>query len=123
MPVYVFRCEDTGELFEIRASISEYDPESVRSPFTGSDRVKRVIQSVTLHSSAITSTTPDAALGNLDAIGDENPRKLADTMRRLADESDQPTSGEFTDMVRSLEKGKRPSEIKAESQPKKSATD
>lgn len=110
MPVYVFRCEDTGQIFEIRASIRDYDPQAVRSPFTGSDRVQRVIQSVTLHSNSSVSQPSS----DLDAMGDQNPRQLANTMRRLADESGQPTSGEFNEVVRSLEKGKRPSELKAE---------
>ncbi|MEO0563147.1 MAG: zinc ribbon domain-containing protein [Chloroflexota bacterium] len=114
MPVYVFRCEDTDQLFEITASIRDYDPEAVRSPFTGSDRVQRVIQSVTLHA----SSSPSPTSTNLDALGDENPRQLANTMRRLADESGQSTSGEFNEVVRSLEKGKRPSELKAAKEPK-----
>ncbi|MEO1290334.1 MAG: zinc ribbon domain-containing protein [Chloroflexota bacterium] len=114
MPVYVFRCEDTDQLFEIRKSIRDYDPNAVRSPFTGSDRVQRVIQSVVLQSN---SGASQPSL-NLDAMGDENPRQLADTMRRLADESNQPTSGEFNEVVRSLEKGKRPSELKEAKIPK-----
>ncbi len=117
MPVYVFRCEDSGQLFEIRTSIRDYDQQAVRSPFTGSDRVHRVIQSVTLHS----NPTPSQPSLNLDAMGDKNPRQLANTMRRLADESDQPTSGEFNEVVRSLEKGKRPSELKESKKRKKTA--
>ncbi|MEM6529849.1 MAG: hypothetical protein AAF653_16235 [Chloroflexota bacterium] len=115
MPVYVFLCEDTRKHFEIRMSIRDYDPQAVRSPFTGSDRVQRIIQSVTFHSN---SAAPQPSL-NLDAMGDQNPQQLANTMRQLADESGQPTSGEFNDVVRSLEKGKRPSELKAAATPEK----
>jgi hypothetical protein len=109
MPVYTFRCNDTGKLFEIKRSIREYDPDSVRSPYTGSANVSRVITRVTLGTPA--PSTPGTTA--LDSLGNQDPKQLARTMRHLADASGQKTSNQFDEVVRSLESGKRPGDLKS----------
>jgi len=45
MPTYVFECLDTNQLFELEMSIKKYEErkEDIRSPFTDSENVRRII--------------------------------------------------------------------------------
>jgi len=108
MPVYTFRCEDTGQVFEVHSSIRNYDPDAVRSPFTGSANVTRLIDSVNVVSTA--PGTPNTTA--LDTMGNEDPKGLARSMRRLAEESGQKTSNAFDEVVKNLEAGQRPADLK-----------
>lgn len=112
MPVYQFRCNDTGKPFEVRMSISEYDPNKVTSPFSGTHNVSRLIERVTFaRVDGVTSQLKAGQPASLDALGNQDPKQLAYTMRSLADESGGKTSDEFTQVVSRLEKGQRPAEI------------
>lgn len=119
MPVYTFRCNDTGDLFNVKMSIAEYDPEKVTSPFTGSNNVTRIIDRVTV--ARIDDTTSNLSrpghIESMDNIGEKDPKALAYTMRKLADESGQKTDSHFEGVVSRLERGKKPSDIKNEVAP------
>lgn len=108
MPVYRFRCNDTDRVFEVRSRIRDYDPEAVRSPFTGSANVTRLIEAVTVVSEA----PPLLQTTALDAVGNDDPKTLARSMRRLAEESGQKPSNAFDEVVKNLEAGERPAELK-----------
>ncbi len=113
MPTYEFLCNDTDQVFEVAfRSYAEYDPALVRSPFTGSPNVTRLISSVALN----------IAAGHLNALlqGDEqtlseleqaDPETLGRALRQIAAETGEDMGSEFNDIVGRLESGQSPHEI------------
>ncbi|KAB2906403.1 MAG: zinc ribbon domain-containing protein [Anaerolineae bacterium] len=113
MPTYEFLCNDTGQTFEVNfRTYAEYDPTAVRSPFTGSHNVTRLISTVAISTSG----------GHLDALlqGDEqvldtlenaDPSTLGRTLRQMALETGEDMGSEFNEIVDRLESGQSPQDI------------
>ena len=115
MPVYEFRCNDTGEYFEVHfKSVAEYEATTVISPYTGSDNVTRIIREVTLKSSAVSmDSLMSGDESALDALENAGPEILGRSLRALAEESGEDMGGEFNDIVNRLEKGESPEQIES----------
>lgn len=115
MPTYEFRCNDTGKRFEVTfKTIADYDPAQVRSPFTHSANVTRLIRRVAIKKGG----------GHLNALmnGDErmlsdlenaDPQMLGRSLRDMADESGEDMGSEFHEIVDRLEAGQSPQEIES----------
>lgn len=113
MPIYEFRCNDTGRRFEVRMSYTDYDPDAVRSPFTGSDNVERIIRGVRMVRSE-TSRWDAAISGDGDALGDlddADPQTLGRALEHLGRDLEGELGSEFKDVVGRLRDGETPEQI------------
>lgn len=118
MPTYEFRCNDTGKRFEVKMSYSEYDPATVRSPFTGSNNVSRIIGRVRVVRSEMSRLEQafdgdNAAMEALDDLGDADPRTLGRALRHFGRGLEDDLGGEFKEVVGRLESGESPEAIEA----------
>lgn len=113
MPAYEFRCKDTGKRFEVRMSYADYDPDKVRSPFTGSENVERVIRGVRLMRSE--SSRWDAAIaGDTDALGDldeDDPQTLGRALSYFGRGMEGELGSELKEVAGRLQGGETPDQI------------
>ncbi len=113
MPVYEFRCNDTGKRFEVRMRYAEYDPEKVQSPFTGSTNVERIIRGVRLVRSE-TSRWEAAVGGDSDALSDldeADPQTLGRALDHFGRDLEGELGYEFKEVVGRLRDGETPDQI------------
>jgi putative FmdB family regulatory protein len=118
MPVYEFRCNDTGKRFEVKMSYADYDPDAVRSPFTGSDNVSRIIGRVRVVRSEMSRFEQafdgdESAMDALDDLEDADPRTLGRALRHFGKGMEDDLGGEFNEVVGRLESGESPESIEA----------
>ncbi|NJL93526.1 MAG: hypothetical protein HC915_07225 [Anaerolineae bacterium] len=114
MPIYQFRCDDTGQEFEVQFnSISEYDPASVRSPFTQSPNVTRIIREVNLARGGRLEALMRGDEDSLHALEDADPASLGHALREMAAETGEDMGNEFHEIVDRLSAGQAPEEIEA----------
>ena len=116
MPIYEYRCNDTGKRFEIAyKTYAEYDAAVPRSPFTGSTNVTRVIRRVALaRSSSIQLDRIEA--GDMNALAElehADPQTLGRVMRHLGGKLEDDLGPEFNEVVERLESGQTPEAIEA----------
>ncbi len=113
MPVYEFRCNDTGKHFEVSfKTIAAYDPATVTSPFTGSSNVSRLIRKVAVKKTGLDmGGMMKGDLGALSQLGESDPKTLAYGLRTIADESGGETHDGFKEVVTRLEAGESPQSI------------
>lgn len=118
MPVYEFRCNDTGRHFEKSfKTIADYEAATIKSPFTGSTNISRIIRSVSIKKS---SSAPPVDIDRLEAgdidaleqIGDD-PRAMGQTLRYLSEQTGEDMGPEFGEVVERLESGQGPDEIES----------
>ena len=115
MPTYEFRCNDTGKRFEVHfKSIADYDPAQVRSPFTNSTNVTRIIRKVAIRKGGgklnAMLSEDESAMSDLE---NADPVALGRSLREMADESGEDMGSEFHDIVERLEGGQSPQEIES----------
>ncbi len=113
MPIYEFRCNDTGKHFEVKVSIAEYDPATIVSPFTGSHNVVRIIRRVRLARSE-SSRWDQIEAGDEEALSeleDADPRTLGRALRHFSGQVDEDMGSEFNEVIDRLESGQSPDEI------------
>jgi hypothetical protein len=114
MPTYEFRCNDTGKEFDVTfKTVEEYDQATVKSPFTGTTNVSRIIRRVAISSSESTrwdrlSEGDPQAIAELD---NADPRALGRALRHFGDESELNMGDEFNDVIDRLESGQSPEAI------------
>lgn len=119
MPTYEFRCNDTGKRFEVKMSYADYDPDTVRSPFTGSDNVARIIGRVRVVRSEMSRLEQafdggdDTAMEALDDLEDADPRTLGRALRHFGRGVQDELGNEFNEVVGRLEAGESPESIEA----------
>lgn len=117
MPVYEFRCNDTGKNFEVQfKTYDEYDIASIKSPFTGSGNITRLISRVGISRSESTRWDRVAegdpqALAELD---EADPRTLGRALRHLGDQVSDDMGAEFNEVVERLESGQPPEDIESQ---------
>ena len=111
---YDFRCNDTGKKFEVHfKTYAEYDPSQVRSPFTGSSNVTRLIGKIAIKKGGSLSSLMDGDESALDDLENADPATLGRALREMADETGEDMGAEFGDIVERLESGQSPEEIEA----------
>jgi hypothetical protein len=117
VPIYEFRCNDTGKPFEITfKSIADYEACQITSPFSGSTNVTRIIRRVTLAKAGSTLSMDALMSGDehaLDALENADPATLGRSLRAMAEESGEDMGGDFNDVVSRLEAGQSPEQIEA----------
>lgn len=114
MPTYEFRCNDTGKLFEITVrSIRDYDPDAVRSPFTGSANLSRIIRKVNFQSGGKLDALMQGDEGLLQDLEHTDPQTLGRFMKAMASEAGEDMGTEFNEIVDRLKKGQSPEEIES----------
>lgn len=113
MPVYEFRCNDTGKAFEVSfRSVADYEATPITSPYTGSTNVSRLIRRVTVKKMGMDmKNVMKGDLGALHSLGESDPRSLAYGMKSIADESGGNISDGFREVVGRLEAGESPDSI------------
>jgi hypothetical protein len=113
MPIYEFRCNDTGQPFEVSfKSVAEYEASQITSPYTGSGNVSRLIRRVTVKKMGLDmKNVMKGDIGALHQLGEADPRSLAYGMQSIADESGGPISDGFREVVTRLEAGESPTSI------------
>jgi hypothetical protein len=117
VPIYEFRCNDTGKSFEIHfKSVADYEASQVTSPFSNSTNVTRIIRRVTL-AKAGSVTSLDALMSGderaLSALEDADPATLGRSLRAMVEESGEDMGSDFNNVVNRLEAGHSPEEIEA----------
>lgn len=112
--IYEFRCNDTGKLFEVFfKSYADYQPDQVRSPFTGSANVTRIIRRVAIKKGGMFNTLMSGDESALADLENADPMMLGRALREMSDEAGEDLGTEFHDIVDRLEAGQSPDEIEA----------
>ncbi|PJF41224.1 MAG: hypothetical protein CUN55_11905 [Phototrophicales bacterium] len=113
MPIYEFICKDTGKRFEVKMRYDEYDPQAIRSPFTGSANVERIIRGVRFVRSE--SSRWEAALeGDASALNDideTEPKTLGRALSYFGRNLESELGQEFKKVTERLQDGESPEKI------------
>lgn len=117
MPTYDFKCNDTGKHFQVSfKTYDAYEQATIKSPFTGTPNVTRIIRRVAIGKSE--STRWDGLQhGDMQALREleqSDPETLGRALRHLGDQSGEDLGEEFNYIVEELETGKSPEEIEAQ---------
>lgn len=115
VPVYEFRCDDTGKRFEVSfKTVGDYATAHITSPYTGSEHVTRLIRRV-----AVMQGKPnlqgliDGDERTIQTMEEADPATMGRILRGMADESGQTFGNEFHDVVDRLESGQSPDQIES----------
>lgn len=113
MPSYEFRCNDTGQTFEVNfKTIADYEAATITSPFTGSNNISRIIRRLAVKKSNLDmGGIMKGDLGALSQLGESDPRTLAYGLKAMADESGGTPHDGFKEVVSRLEAGESPQNI------------
>ncbi len=113
MPTYDFICLDCRKRFEVFMSYQEYGTRPVKCVHCGSEQVRRRLTRVRIarsEESRLESMTDD--FSDFDGL-DEDPRAMAQVMRKMGRELGEDLPPEFDEVVERLEAGQSPEEIEA----------
>jgi putative FmdB family regulatory protein len=113
MPTYDFICNDCEKRFEVFLTFSEYGKKAVHCAHCQSDNVRRRMTKVRIaksDSSRLESAADD--FSGMDGI-ENDPRALAQMMRKMGNEMGEELPSEFNDVVDRLEAGQSPEEIES----------
>lgn len=114
MPIYEYLCPDCRQQVSIFfRSIARAADAQARCPHCEGERLQRLVSRV---------ATPKSEDSRLDDIADpslmagleqEDPRALANFMRRMSDEMGEPMDAELQDVVGRLESGEDPGAVES----------
>jgi putative FmdB family regulatory protein len=113
MPTYDFICNNCEKRFEVFLTFSEYGKKAVHCAHCQSDNVRRRMTKVRIaksDSSRLESAADD--FSGLNGI-ENDPRALAQMMRKMGNEMGEELPSEFNDVVDRLEAGQSPEEIES----------
>jgi putative FmdB family regulatory protein len=113
MPTYDFICNDCQQKFDIFLTYSEYGKKAVHCAHCQSENVRRRMTKVRIaksDSSRLESAADD--FSGMDGI-ENDPRALAQMMRKMGNEMGEELPSEFNDVVDRLEAGQSPEEIES----------
>jgi len=113
MPMYDFICVECHKRFEVFMSYQEYGTRAVKCSHCGSEHVRRRLTRVRIarsEESRLESMTDD--LSNFEGL-EEDPRAMAQVMRKMGQELGEELPAEFDEVVDRLEAGQSPEEIEA----------
>lgn len=120
MPTYEYRCNDTGNLFELRyRTYAEYEAATPRSPFTGSTNVTQLIRRVNIGKSMIHRAeygVDDHRMFN--DLENADPQTIGRTLRQISNGIDEPMDNDFHEVIERLESGQSPEQVEAAMMPK-----
>jgi putative FmdB family regulatory protein len=111
MPTYEYRCSDCGKRVSIFQSYEDYGREPVQCPNCGSENLKRLITRVRVLRSEESRLESLADSSAWDGLDEEDPRAMAQMMRKMGDELGEDLPPEFDEVVDRLEAGESPEEI------------
>jgi putative FmdB family regulatory protein len=111
MPTYEYRCSDCGKRVSIFQSYEDYGREPVQCPNCGSENFKRLITRVRVLRSEESRLESLADSSAWDGLDEEDPRAMAQMMRKMGDELGEDLPPEFDEVVDRLEAGESPEEI------------
>lgn len=113
MPTYDFVCNSCQKRFDVFMTFSEYGNQPVNCTHCESGDVRRRMTKVRIarsDESRLESAANDFA--GLDSLED-NPRALAQMMRKMGNEMGEDLPEEFDEVVDRLEAGQNPEEIES----------
>jgi putative FmdB family regulatory protein len=111
MPTYEYRCQDCRKRAAVYQTYEEYGSTPVHCPHCGSANLQRLISRVRVarsEDSRLDSLADPSDWGNVD---EDDPRALAQMMRKMGSELGEETPPEFDEVVGRLESGESPDEI------------
>jgi putative FmdB family regulatory protein len=111
--MYDFICVECHKRFEVFMSYQEYGTRAVKCSHCGSEHVRRRLTRVRIarsEESRLESMTDD--LSNFEGL-EEDPRAMAQVMRKMGQELGEELPAEFDEVVDRLEAGQSPEEIEA----------
>jgi putative FmdB family regulatory protein len=111
MPTYDYRCEECGKRVSIVQSYEEYGQKPVACPYCGSQKLQRLVNRVRFarsEESRLDSLADPGAWGNVD---EDDPRSMAQMMRKMGQEMGEELPAEFNEVVDRLEAGESPESI------------
>jgi putative FmdB family regulatory protein len=111
--MYDFICVECHKRFEVFMSYQEYGTRAVKCSHCGSEHVRRRLTRVRIarsEESRLESMTDD--LSNFEGL-EEDPRAMAQVMRKMGEELGEELPAEFDEVVDRLEAGQSPEEIEA----------
>jgi putative FmdB family regulatory protein len=110
MPNYEYRCLNCKRRFEVYMSYSEYGEHSLQCPRCGSQEIKRRIGRIRIARSEESRLDDLADPSQLAGLEDD-PKALAQMMRKMSTEMGEDLGPEFDEVVDRLESGQRPEDI------------
>ena len=113
MPTYDFICNNCQQKFDIFLTYSEYGKKAVHCAHCQSENVRRRMTKVRIaksDSSRLESAADD--FSGMDGI-ENDPKALAQMMRKMGNEMGEELPSEFNDVVDRLEAGQSPEEIES----------
>ena len=113
MPTYDFICNNCNQRFDVFMTFSEYGNKAVHCAHCQSGNVRRRMTKVRIaksDSSRLESAADD--FSGMDGI-ENDPRALAQMMRKMGNEMGEELPSEFNDVVDRLEAGQSPEEIES----------
>lgn len=110
MPNYEYRCLNCKRRFEVYLSYSEYGERSLQCPHCGSQEIKRRIGRIRIARSEESRLDDLADPSKLAGLEDD-PKALAQMMRKMSTEMGEDLGPEFDEVVDRLESGQSPEDI------------
>ena len=113
MPTYQYRCLNCRKRFEVFMTYQEFETAAVTCPHCQSQNVKRRIGRIRIaktEESRLESLADPSALAGLE----EDPKAMAQMMRKMSGEMGEELGPEFEEVVDRLEAGQSPEEIEQE---------
>lgn len=110
MPNYDYRCLSCRRRFEVYLSYSEYGKHRSKCPHCNSEQVQRRIGRIRFARSEESRLEDLADPSNLAGLEDD-PKALAQMMRKMSGEMGEELGPEFDEVVDRLEAGQSPEEI------------
>jgi putative FmdB family regulatory protein len=113
MPTYQYRCLNCRKRFEVFMTYQEYETATVTCLHCQSQNVKRLIGRIRIaktEESRLESLADPSALAGLE----EDPKAMAQMMRKMSGEMGEELGPEFDEVVDRLEAGQSPEQIEQE---------
>lgn len=113
MPIYEYFCYDCRKRVSVFfRTFSEASDEHARCPHCDGVNLRRLVSRVAVmrsEDSRLDDLADDSSL--MSGLESEDPRALANFMRRMSDETGEPLDAEMGEMIDRLERGESPEEI------------
>lgn len=113
MPTYDFICNHCEKRFDVFMTFSEYGNKPVHCAHCGSDKVRRRMTKIRVAKSE--GSRLESMADNFPGFDglDEDPKALAQMMRKMGSETGESLPPEFDEVVDRLEAGQSPEEIES----------
>lgn len=112
MPFYPYRCLECKKRFDVFLTYAEYGSKPVACTHCGSANVQRRINKVRIARSEESRLDSLGDLGDMDGL-DDDPRALAQMMRKMSKEVGEEAGPELDEVIDRLEAGQSPEDIES----------